>query len=327
MIPEVKENVKDRFLWVANTLGNMVQINLDTFEQKALTNLDYFVTSMAVSNDRKALVTLGSFGQIDLLNAETGEHVSTISEYTETGGGYMDLTKDNKYILKAGYPGEVQQYDYKYGKLVKDYGKIFEAKESPVGTSAIWTIKSTPDSKYFFVSNEFGHLKQFDLTNQTLVKDYGQVHSDSLSAMTITRDGKWLYTTSISGEMKKWNIAKQSVEKDFGKIFKKENNWIFTVDSTPDSQQVLVTSSNWTLGLMQSWSVKEDKMLHDFKTVFPNHSFRSVLTTSDSKHVFAGSDRGFLKMYEIDSGKLVKDFGEIFDGEQLNNGVFTLALV
>jgi len=289
--------------------------------------MPYFVTSMAVSNDRKNLVTLGSFGQIDMLNAETGEHVRTISEMVRTDGGYMDLTKDNKYILRAGYPGKVQQFDFVSGNLVKDYGKIFKAKESPIGTSAIWTIKATPDSKYFFVSNEFAHLKQFDLTNQTLVKDYGVVHSDSLSAMTITRDGKWLYTTSISGEMKKWNIAKQSVEKDFGAIYKKENNWIFTVDSTPDSQQVLITSSNWTLGLMSSWSVNEDKMLHNFNKVFPNHSFRSVLTTSDSKHVFAGSDRGFLKMYEIDSGRLVKDFGEIFDAEQLNNGVFTLALV
>jgi len=305
----------------------MTQINLDTLEKKAVTNLPYFVTSMVVSNDKKTLVTLGSFGEIDLLNAETGEYKSTISGMDSTDGGNMDLTKDNKYILKAGYPGEVKQYDFVSGKLVKDYGKIFEAKESPIGTSAVWTIKATPDSKYFFVSNEFGHLKQFDLTNQTLVKDYGVVHSDSLSAMAITNDGKWLYTTSISGEMKKWNISKQSVEKDFGTIYQKENNWIFTVDSTPDSQQVLITSSNWTLGLMQSWSVKEDKMLYDFKKVFPNHSFRSVKTTSDSKHVFAGSDRGFLKMYEIDSGRLVKDFGEIFDAEQLNNGVFTLALV
>merc|ERR1711988_294622 len=113
-------------------------------------------------------------------------------------------------------------YDFPSGNQVKDYGKIFEAKESPIGTSAIRTIKSTPDSKYFFVSNEFGHLKQFDLASQTLVKDYGVVHSDSLTAMTITRDGKWLYTTSISGEMKKWDIARQSVVKDFGKIYEKD---------------------------------------------------------------------------------------------------------
>jgi len=306
----------------------MTQFDVETFKETAHAQVPYFVTGMAVSNDRKTLITLGSFGEVDLLNAQTGAMIKSVAPSLDSpDGGYMDLTKDNKYILKAGYPGQVKQFEFPSGKVVKDYGKIFEAKESPIGTSAVWTIKSTPDSKYFFVSNEFGHLKQFDLTNQTLVKDYGVVHSDSLTAMTITRDGKWLYTTSISGEMKKWDIAKQSIVKDFGKIYEKGQNWIFTVDSTADSQKVLITSSNWTLGLMSSWSVDEDKMLHDFKTVFPNHSFRGVKTTSDSKHVFTSSDRGLLKMYEIDSGKLVKDFGEVWDAEVLQNGIFTMALI
>lgn len=326
MIPDAKLATSDKFLWAANSVGNMTQISLDTLKPVKTTQAPYFVTSMAVSNDKKTLITLGSFGAIDFLDAQTGEHKQSVTGMDDTNGGYLELTKDNKFFLKAGYPGKVKQYAFPSGKLVKDYGQVFEAKESPMNTSAIWTIKATPDSQYFFVSNEFAHLKQFKLSDYSLVKDYGVVHSDSLSAMTVTADGKWLYTSSISGELKKWDIAKQIVVKDFGKIYDKKSDWIFAVTSTADSKQVFVTSSNWTLGLMSSWSVDTDKMSHDYKTVFPNHSFRSVITSSDNKYVFTGSDRGFLKVYEVDTGKLVKDFGEVFASENLDSGIYTLAL-
>merc|ERR1711976_372950 len=186
-INEVLNQVaQDRFLWVANTKGNMTKIDLKTFEQYAHAQRHNFITSLAVSNDKKTLVALGNFGSIDLLDAETGNLIKNVApQLNSPDGGMLALTQDNKYILKAGYPGGVKQFDFETGKFVFDYGKVFEANESPIKTSAIWTIKATPDSKYFFVANEYGHLKQYDLTTQALVKNYGKVHTDSLSAMTI----------------------------------------------------------------------------------------------------------------------------------------------
>merc|ERR1719261_599185 len=106
------------------------------------------------------------------------------------------------------------------------------------------------------------------------MKDFGVVHSDSLSSMIVTPDNKWLYTSSIAGEFKKWSVSKQSLQKDFGKIYAdKSKDWIFKIGISPDGKSVFVSSSNWTLGLMSQYDVESDKMVHDYGTVFPTQSF------------------------------------------------------
>jgi len=195
-----------------------------------------------------------------MYNAQTGDLQITAETMHDMvlEGGQLAITKDGQSVLIAGYPGMVRQYSLSTGKLVHDYGKVFKAEISPMKTSCIWTIKCTPDNKSFFVSNEFGHLKQFSLEDFSLLKDYGKIHSDSLSQLLVTADGKWLYTTSISGEMKKWDVAKQSLKKDFGAIYPAGTNWIFAITSTADSKNVFISSSYWTIGLMSQWSVDTD---------------------------------------------------------------------
>jgi WD40 repeat protein len=192
--------------------------------------------------------------------------------------------------------------------------------------SAIWTMAATPDNKSLFAANEYGHLKQFSIKNGSLTKDYGVVHSDSLSSLTITADGRYLFTSSISGEFKKWDIGRQTLIKDFGKIYPKENDWIFAITSTPDSKNVFVSSSNWTSGVMSQWSVNSEKMVKDYGTVFGTHSFRSLVVSRDGGSVFGGSDQGTLKQYSVADGELVKDWGVVGKEESLSYGIYAMAV-
>lgn len=116
------------------------------------------------------------------------------------------------------------------------------------------------------------------------------------------------------------------MSKDFGVIYPKGQNWIFAITSSPDSKNVFVSSSNWTLGVMSQWSVEDEKMTKDFGTVFPTHSFRAVVVSKDGKYVFAASDQGTLKQFSVGDGSLVKDYGAIGQEESLNDGIYSMSV-
>jgi len=248
------------------------------------------------------MVSVDQFGDIYKWNVATGKATNAITDLRPNSNlSACALTKDAKSLFCGGFPGIVKKYSLESNKMVLDLGQVFDDLNPQVHKpeSAIWTMKTTPDNKSLFVSNEYGHLKQFSVEDGSLVKDYGIVHSDSLSSLDITADGQWLFTSSISGEFKKWSVAEQKLVKDFGVIYPKDNNWIFAITSSPDSKNVFVSSSNWTLGVMSEWSVDQEKMTRDFGTVFPTHSFRSLVVTKDGKHVFAASDQGTLKEFSV----------------------------
>ena len=61
-------------------------------------------------------------------------------------------------------------------------------------------------------------LKQWDIEQQNLVKDFGQIHSGNINSIIATNDSRYLFTSDDSGELKQWDIEQQELKKDFGKV-------------------------------------------------------------------------------------------------------------
>jgi WD40 repeat protein len=328
--PNAKTESGD-ILYTGDAQGQITQWSISQQKQtrKLLSPHTTLITSLLVTSDGKHMVSVDQFGGMYKWDVATGNWTSAIVDVTTNNDfSACALTKDGNSLFCGGFPGKIKSFSMQTNKLALDMGQVFDDLNPQVHKpmSAIWTMATTPDNKSLFAANEYGHLKQFSVKDGSLLKDYGVVHSDSLSSLTITNDGKWLFTSSISGEFKKWDVSKQSLVKDFGKIYPKENNWIFAITSSPDSKNVFVSSSNWTIGVMSQWSAADEKMVRDYGTVFDTHSFRSLVVTRDGKFVFTASDQGNLKQYGVADGALVKDYGAVGKEESLSYGIYTMAV-
>ena len=72
--------------------------------------------------------------------------------------------------------------------------------------------------KYLFTSDNKGKLKQYNIVQQKLMKDYGEVHPGDIRSIIATNNGRYLFTSDKDGYLKQWDIEQQKLMKDFGKI-------------------------------------------------------------------------------------------------------------
>lgn len=143
------------------------------------------ITALLVTPDSKQMVSVDQFGTMVKWDVATGNAIAPITDPKPSMNlSACTMTKDGKSVFCGGFPGSIKKYSTETNKMALDLGQCFEDlnPQSHTPQSSIWTMATTPDSKSLFVSNEFGHLKQFAVGDGSLVKDYGIVHSDSLSS-------------------------------------------------------------------------------------------------------------------------------------------------
>ena len=76
----------------------------------------------------------------------------------------------------------------------------------------------TPNGKWLFTGSFDGHIKQWSVDNNLLLKDYGKVHNGWIYCSAITPDGLYLFTGGDNRHLKQWSINHQTLWKDYGCI-------------------------------------------------------------------------------------------------------------
>jgi hypothetical protein len=127
-----------------------------------------------------------------------------LRDYGEIHGNIQSIaiTSDDKYIFTScilSHLGHLRQFSVRHGKMIKNYGKIFE-------TIGMWAIITTPDNKWLFAASSDSQLKQISLESQQVVHDYGKIHDKSFTCLETTRDSKWLFTGSWDGHVKRISV-------------------------------------------------------------------------------------------------------------------------
>jgi hypothetical protein len=74
----------------------------------------------------------------------------------------------------------MKQFSIQKQCLVKDYGQAhdFDAK--------IFSIETTPDSKYVFTSDYNGYLKMWLIENMSLYKDFGLIFEGEIYTIAVS---------------------------------------------------------------------------------------------------------------------------------------------
>ena len=156
--------------------------------------------------------------------------------------------------------------------------------------------------KYLFISSGTGKLKQWDLEEQRLMKDYGRMHTIFIYSIATTNDNRYLFTSDQHGFLKQWDLKKNELVKNYKRI---HSGAIFSITIT-NNNQYLFTSGG--CGELQQWDIERQKLLKDYGKIHRNSGIYAMTTTDDNKYLFTSSNKGELKQWDIEERRLLKDY-------------------
>lgn len=136
------------------------------------------------------------------------------------------MTSDDKYLFLLPIKGPLVQYN-----LETNFYKYWDEK--------FLCVRLTRDGKCLFGQDEKNILKQWRISDQTLIRDWGFLHWNFFGNVSIdyffkiSKDDKYLWSRDKDGYLKQWSIGNQFV-RDWGQIY--DDKKILSNTSTLDGK-------------------------------------------------------------------------------------------
>ncbi|MDB5313213.1 MAG: domain, G-beta repeat [Gemmataceae bacterium] len=248
------------------------------------------VESMAFSPDGKTLAT-GSFQELTLWDVEKGIP-------TQRVGGFADrvvaisFSADGKFFATGGgaptEDGEI---------------KIFEAATAkPVGdiknghSDTVFGVAFSPDGKLLATCAADKFVKVFEVPGGKLVKSF-EGHTHHVMGVGWTPDGKKIASCGADNFVKVWDYEKGEKLRDM-QGHQKQVTQLFFVGKTPQFLTVSGDSSVRMWNAENGGNVRQYPGATDF--------LYAVSASTDGNVVAAGGEDGVVRVYNGQSGALVK---------------------
>lgn len=224
------------------------------------------------------------------------------------------ISPDKRFIFTGGADKHIRQYSIATQNLMKDYGEIHQ--------DWIRSIKITPSQKFLFSAGDDCQLTQLNLKDFCIHKKYEKIHNEAITLTVLMPNEKYLLTSSIDRTLKQWIISSNgfcSQKKHYTKL---HQNYTTSLEQAKDGKYLLSGGDDLKL---KKWIFDENDelvLVMDFGAAH-NSFVKFILPAILSENFFTwGNDRK-LKKWELESGELVKDYGDITNGININNLVMS----
>ena len=139
-------------------------------------------------------------------------------------------TLDSRFLWVCGNKGCMVVIDIAKDEVVKDFGQVHEKKASAMACSGV----------YVFSSETQGHLFQWDIGEQALVKKYENAHNTEIKCLVVDLKNNGFWTGDASGYVKSWSIDDRAVVRDYKGVCAME---VRSMVITGDSEFVFIGDS------------------------------------------------------------------------------------
>ena len=119
-------------------------------------------------------------------------------------------------------------------------------------------IENEKNQKYLFTTDEDGVLKQWDIEEKKLIKEYGEIHSSQINSQSAKIDGQYFITSDVDGFLKQWDIEQQNLIKDYGEI----NSSQIKSQSAKNDAQYIITSD--VDGYLKQLDIEQQNLIKDY---------------------------------------------------------------
>lgn len=206
----------------------------------------------------------------------------------------ITTTSDNKCFVTKTSSNELS---------IKDINTSNEVKHIKIRSVNSNSIVISKNNKYAAGIKDYGFnnfsIILWNIETAHQIKSW-KGHSKTVNQLKISPDSKYLVSASNDCTIKIWNLqnAKEI------KTLKGHSNAVKSIAISPDNKYIISGSGEmYKSGEIKIWNIKT---ADEVKTI---QGFEGIVTflkiTADNKYIVANSERGELKFFEFNTGKLI----------------------
>lgn len=269
--------------------------NLSTgFANMALKGHSGIVSSLAFSQDGSTLATVGMDNTVRLWDSDTGQVKKTLKRTDIKGSlNAVCLGSDGTKVVLGGTDRIVRIWNCQTGQVstfAGHQGVINNVAFSPDGS----TIASASADKTVRLWNVDSGRQKFQLQGR-----------DRQMCVSFSPDGSKIVAGDWNGLIQIWNA--DSGEK-IGDAISTGNSRIWSIAFTKDGKKMALGCADRKIKLFDTSQAGEFELLKIFKG--HSSSVTSVSFHPEESRIVSSSYDGTLKLWDFDSGKELKSFGD-----------------
>ncbi|HEY8505650.1 MAG TPA: WD40 repeat domain-containing protein, partial [Gemmataceae bacterium] len=267
------------------------------------------VRAVAVSKNNQVVATGGDDKTVRVYRFDNGELVGTI----EAPGAVRGLEfHPNGQALAAACDGDaVVAWNVAFNPgqpLPPEFGSPVQSFTHPGGPAAV----AFAAGGALFSGGADKTVKEWKLASDAPVKNLG--HPNLVDAVAFDPEGKLLATGCHDGRVRLFDVAKGAQVRQIDAHIQPQPSPVYAVAFSPDGQQVVSGSYDKSLKL---WNVADGKLIREFKAFDEKDAPKGhragvfcVAFSPDGKFIASGSSDRTLKLWEVGSGNVVREFAD-----------------
>jgi WD40 repeat protein len=249
------------------------------------------VESLTFSSDGKYLAS-GSFQEASLWDAQTGALRQRLTGFADRVVA-LAFSADGKLLATGGGvptgDGEIKVFEVNGGKQVLDIKNGH--------SDTVFGVSFSPDGKVLATCAADKFVKTFEIPSGKFLKSF-EGHTHHVLAVAWKSDGKLLASAGADNVVKVWDYEKGEQVRTIQGHGKQITGLVF-IGKTP---QFATCSGDQTV---RFWNVDNGGNTRNFSA--PNDFLYAVAVSPDGAVVATGGQEGVVRIYDGNSGALVKD--------------------
>jgi WD40 repeat protein len=257
----------------------------------------------SVRTDGKVIVTGDDDNKVKIWSFKDGveKNLSLLNKDGHTAHVLaVALSQDGRLIVSAGKDNKIKVWDSSTGKLLYT-----------LGDHTGWVSSLAISSNNLLVSGSYDKtVKIWDLNNKGKLRHTCVAHDDSVLAVAISSDGKLAVSGGIDKSIIIWNL---DTGRPLKEPLREHSESIWTLD-IHDS----LFASGSDDGSVKIWKINENKSIltlnvpqkkdssENSYSDYIDHDINAVAISPDKQIVVSGSDDKSIKLWDINTGKLLK---------------------
>ena len=278
---------------------------------------DYSINRLSIASERKLLFSGCSDGlRIYDIRKDQNDLLNLRKFYPEPSNVISLGESTNNWMYYSTEGGDLKIYDPKKKKTERVY-----SQNKDINCSVL-----SPNQGEIYFGDSDGNIKVFDLSMNKIKAEFCISKGIGLRTLAFSMDASLLAVADSSGLLHTLKIKKTQILTEINKK-KIHDDYILNVRISKDKKYLVSSSADKTVKV---FSINDSK-IEEKHTLYGHTKWVwDIAFLSDSIHLLSVSTDGFLKLWNIEKGKSVKQFSnkikKIDSGRIIRKGYVALTL-
>ena len=286
------KNVDGKKILIKQTFNDVILYDAKTGEE-----VNRFLGTTIISSDFKRLATIEHDTITNIINAETGEKIATLSGYknwveAEFSSDCSRLITFSEDVLPVS--------DDKSNCTIRTWNAITGAKISEFSCNSNWyyPFVSSPDGKKIAtcLGDFFVQIWNADTGRRTVTCS----HDNSISSASFSPDSRSLFTASYDNTAKIWNIASGN---NVSAMITELKNEVHNVVFSADSKQFATWSEDFVINI---WDTMYARLIASCEG--HRDDIISVTFSADGKSILTHAYDSTAKIWNASTGEELETY-------------------